>query len=43
MLVSQGSIKAADGDYSSPSRDEGALFTKKPLGGLSCASCDKNL
>lgn len=23
--------------------EEDAMFTKKPLGGLSCASCEKNI
>jgi len=42
LLVTQGAIKS-ENDFSSPARDEGGLFTKKPLGGLSCASCDKQL
>ena len=42
MLITSGVIKR-ENDQLEVSKDDCALFTKKPLGGLSCASCDKQL
>jgi len=39
LLLSSGLIKM-DGEEEN---EEDALFSKKPLGGFSCASCDKKL
>jgi hypothetical protein len=34
LLMSKGGAKESEED---------AMFTKKPLGGLSCASCERNI
>jgi hypothetical protein len=39
LLLSSGVIKM-EGDEE---HEEDAMFSKKPLGGFSCASCDKKL
>ena len=40
LLISTGAIKLDDDDSE---EDVNAMFTKKPLGGLSCASCETKL
>ena len=47
-LIQQGLMQTSTTNVSiehshSPARDDGALFTKRPLQCLSCASCDKPL
>lgn len=40
LLISSGVIKL---DEEKNDDEETAMFSKKPLGGISCASCEKNL
>ena len=40
LLLSTGAIKIEEDN---PDEEEMAMFTKKPLGWLSCASCEKKI
>ena len=42
LLVSVGVIQLDDHE-DKPNEGETAMFLKKPLGGFSCASCEKNI
>jgi len=37
LIMSRGSPEKKNGN------EEDAMFTKKPLGGMSCASCERNI